>query len=140
MAAPRRRENEPFEDTPAQPHPPAGDADVQQLAERIGEVVDSAPESEREALSEYAVELLREEAGRVRQEEIARSAGPRAAPLGVFGIVALLVLGGGILLFVLPPAGVVLLLLALPVAGLGVMQTLLRRSRAAAPDVDAADE
>jgi hypothetical protein len=124
-------------DAPARPAP-TGEADVQRLAEEIGQVVESAPATEREELREYAVELLREEASRVQHEEIARSAGPRATPLGVFGIVALLVLGGGILLFVLPPAGVVLLLLALPTAAWGVIQTLL--TRATPPRRDAEEE
>jgi hypothetical protein len=114
----------------ARKQPDTHDADVERLAREFGEVVEHVPEGEREALRDYAVELLREESESARQKETDRTADERKTPLGAFGFVVLLLVAGGALLFVLPPVGIVLLLLALPVAGWGLLQMVLGRTRA----------
>jgi hypothetical protein len=128
MSSSRTGENSLAADADPERRAPTSDADVERLAEQLGRVVDSAPEEEREELREYAIELVRQEAGNAPEVEGRRSSEPRStARLGVFGLVALLALVGGILLFVLPPVGIVLFLLALPIAAWGVVQTLLAR-------------
>ena len=112
------------------------EASVEQLAREFGEVVENAPETEREELREYAVELLREESETARQKEMERAAEGRKSPLGVFGFALLLIMSGGALLFVIPPVGIVLLFLAIPLAGWGVVQIVFAKvhtSRAASP-------
>lgn len=109
--------------------PGTRDADVERLARQFEEVVEAVPESEREELRDYAVELLREESEAARQRTTEHAADARKSPLGVLGLALLLVLPGGALLFLLPPVGIVLLFLALGLAGWGILEMMLGKER-----------
>ena len=105
------------------------DEKVEDLAQRIVQVVNTANPQQRQDLREYAMELLRD-----GTEATETSAAPppnpntNAAatnPLGIGLLLGVLALPA-LLLF--PPVGLVLLAIALVLGVWGVLATLLRRS------------
>ena len=104
------------------------DDKVEDLAQRIVQVVNAANPEQRQDLREYAMELLRDgteasdvsPAPRVNPKTNAAATNPLGLGLllGVLGLPALLLF---------PPVGLVLLAVALVLGVWGVLATLLRR-------------
>lgn len=102
------------------------DAEVERLAERIAEVVNSAGPEQRADLRDYALELLKEgtEVGDVPE---ARSDGHDAKGSNPLGLALLLGAAGVPALILFAPIGLVLLSIASVMAVFGVVETLRKR-------------
>jgi len=113
---------------PAKPERELDDK-VEDLAQRIVQVVNTASPEQRQDLREYAMELLRDGTEATPEAPVAppRTANANAAatnPLGIGLLLGVLALPA-LLLF--PPVGLVLLGIAVVLGVWGVLATLLRR-------------
>ena len=105
------------------------DDKVEDLAQRIVQVVNTASPQQRQELREYAMELLRD-GTEATEAPAAPPTNPNVNaaatnPLGIGLLLGVLALPA-LLLF--PPVGLVLLAIALVLGVWGVLATLLRRS------------
>ncbi len=102
---------------------------IEELVEEISGLIQSSQAGHQEELKEYAISLLRGEEGIGRAKahpvEVAE-AGPAFNP---FGLAIPLFLIGGLLLFLFPPVGVLLLLTGMAMGGWGVLWTFFSRSK-----------
>jgi hypothetical protein len=103
------------------------DAEVEELTQRIADVINRAGDENRQYLREYAVELVRErtEPSDARPAPEAEPRPTRFNPLG-FAILLLPVALGLLVLF--PPVGIGLVAIALLMGAWGLVATILRRS------------
>lgn len=113
--------------SPPTPEPPRDpDAQVEALARRIAEVVNSAGPEQRSVLREYAVELLKEETelgdAPPAPPKATRDAGSN--PLGIALLLALVSLPLGLLFW---PVGLTMLAMAAVMGLWGVIATVVRR-------------
>jgi len=96
IAPPRRSEEESY------------DHRVERLSRELSEAVNAAPDEDHATLRDYANELVREDTAPVS----AKSGPTRRARLSFFALAVWLVVIGAVLGILVPPAGVVCLLMA----------------------------
>jgi hypothetical protein len=119
MGSHRSRRSETAEPAPER-HEPTPDEKVEQLARQLANEVRVALAENREALRDYAAGVLRAETEGAGVSAVARAR--RRRPVGPLALAFLLVLTGGVFTIVLPPVGVVLLVMAVMTFGWGVIR------------------
>ena len=103
---------------------------AEELTDEVSKVIETAPPERRAELSEYAHEVLRQEAEDATHEAIRRRSDVQR-PLGAFGLAMLLFLVGCVLLVAFPPTGVVVVLAALGAVAWGVVRRPVASRRSA---------
>jgi hypothetical protein len=112
--------------TPGRVAQPELDAEVENLARKIAELVNTAGVENRQDLREYAIELLKEETER----DDASTAPPNSAPAQSFSPLALAILVGLAslpLLVLFTPLGMGLFVVAVLLGIWGLIDTFVRR-------------
>ncbi len=135
-AAPRSRATD--DETAARDQSEATDEEIAALARQLGDVIDRSSPEDRAVLGEFARDAVFEETEEAINRDD-RADRPRK-PLGPFAAAALLGVVGAFFLIAFPPAGVVLLLMALVTVVWGVAQQAIGSRRAPEAVAEPRDE
>lgn len=102
---------------------------IEGLIREISQLINTAEAKGREELREYAISLLQGETEASSVVEVVPAAVEGANPFNPLGISLPLFLVGGLLLFLFPPVGVILLAAAVLMGMWGVLWSLFSRRR-----------
>jgi len=100
---------------------------LERLTQEASQLINTANKEEREALREYAISLLQGETETSQMDRIVSGDTTRKAPFNPLALVLPLALAGGILFFLFPAVGIVLLAAAAMAVLWGILRPLLYR-------------
>ena len=100
---------------------------LERLTQEASQLINTANKEEREALREYAISLLQGETETSQMNRIVSGDATRKVPFNPLALVFPLGLAGGILFFLFPAMGIVLLLAAAMTVLWGILRPLLYR-------------